>query len=59
MLSYTILKWHRHNFIDFLDKNLNLRNELNKAFRNKDDTILLITFSSLAYNIGKLVSNLL
>ena len=51
-------KWLGEEFIDFLDKLLDLRNKFDESFRNKNHTIVLIKSSSLAYQVSKLSGNL-
>jgi hypothetical protein len=59
MFSNTILKWHRHNLINLFNENLDLWDKLNETLRDKNYTILLAALCSLAYNISKLIGNLL
>ena len=51
-------KWLGEEFIDFLDKLLDLRNKFDESFRYKNHTIVLIKSSSLAYQVSKLSGNL-
>ena len=52
MFSNGRRKWLRYDLIDLLDKNVDLRNELDESLRHKDDTILLLALISLADDVG-------
>ena len=47
VISDLSMEWLGEEFIDFLDEFLDLWNEFNKSFRDKNDTIVLAQVSSL------------
>jgi hypothetical protein len=59
MFSNAIWIWHRNYLVNFLNKNLDFRNELDKTLWDKDNTILLVTLSSLTDDISYENSDLL
>ena len=59
MFSNGRRKWLRDDLIDLLNKNVDLRNELDESFRYQNDAILLLALISLAYDVGELIGDLL
>ena len=59
VLSNSRRKWLRDDLIDLLDKDVDLGDELDEAFRHQDHTILLLALISLAYDVGELIGDLL